>query len=399
VDVEKLLAEEDGARFKRFGFAHEHLHHHIQGLVDDEMVDVVVWAHVQGRPAPARGDSDADAHLQAVQLPDEVLSARDRIEELVEQGGGQVTLKPTNEPYLYASVPKQEIMGLAGLKQVGGLFHDNRTVELDLANSMTVARSDTVVTAGYRGKSIRVAVHEQGPKTLKNLDLAGRYQEHPETSAKSDSHSRLTHAIVKNVEPNQPHGHAPSCLLYSANSGSNSALEWALDSTRGCTVLSKSFHRDHEATSTSLSSDDILYDWKATRWPCPTLLLAAGNFHPGDGKLYVNHKGYNSLKVGSHHDDGLTMAVSSEFRNPPSAGDRELPEMAANGTIVGANDQLNSGISFAAPAVAGIVALVQQVNPRLQRFLKACRAILLASAGRAVVGSSWWLVGRRSCRE
>ncbi|KAH7401302.1 peptidase S8/S53 domain-containing protein [Pyrenochaeta sp. MPI-SDFR-AT-0127] len=391
VDVMRLLAERDRERFNRFGFVHDDLHSHVQDLPDNEMIDVVVWAHVQGRQSPVRSDSGTDAHLRPIELPDDVLSARAMIRELIEHRGGQVTLQPANEPYLYACIPKREVMRLAQLEQVGGLFHDDRTIQLDLGNSIMVAKSDSVAAAGYGGKGVHVAVHEGGPRTLKNLDLAGRYQEHPHCSEKTDRHSRLTHAIVKNVEPDCPHGHAPSCLLYSANSGSNAALEWALDGTRDCTVLSKSFHRDSETTSPSLSHDDILYDWKATRWPFPTFLLAAGNFHPDDGKLYVNHKGYNSLKVGNHTDDGLAMAASSEYRNPPSVhGDRELPEIAANGTVVGANDQLSSGTSFSAPAVAGIVALVQQVNPRLQRFPEACRAILLASASRIVVGGSWW---------
>lgn len=65
---------------------------------------------------------------------------------------------------------------------------------------------------------------------------------------------------------------------------------------------------------------------KATGWPCPTFTLAAGNFAPGDGKLHINHKGYSTLKVGSHHKEGLAMAASSKYCNPLCAhSDRELP--------------------------------------------------------------------------
>lgn len=390
-DVEQLLAQEGQARLNKFGFMHEDLHRHIQGLQDHEMADVVVWAHVGGRPSPILDYAGGGDASQPVDLPQEVISARHEIIQFITDSGWQVNAVPEDEPYLYASVPKRELVRLAEHRHVGGLFHDDRTYELDLGNSIMIAKSDSVTTAGYSGNNIRVAVHENGPETLKNLVLAEQYDENLMTSQKSDNHARLTHAIVKNVEPNHPNGHAPSCQLYSANSHSNLALDWALDRTRGCTVLSKSFHRGREATSTSLSFDDILYDWKATRWPCPVFSLASGNFGPDDDdKLYVNHKGYNSLKVGSHHDDGLAMAATSEYRMPPSAGDRVLPEIAANGTVVGANDQLSSGTSFAAPAVAGIAALVQQVNPRLQGSPEACRAILLASANRVVVGSSWW---------
>jgi hypothetical protein len=79
------------------------------------------------------------------------------------------------------------------------------------------------------------------------------------------------------------------------------------------------------------------------------------------------------------------------FRNPTSThGDRELPELAANGTGVMANGQNMSGTSFAAPATAGVTALLQDVDPVLCSWHEGCRAILMASAGRNVAGSTWW---------
>ena len=60
------------------------------------------------------------------------------------------------------------------------------------------------------------------------------------------------------------------------------------------------------------------------------------------------------------------MASDSVFRNPISShGDRELPEIAANGD--GGHDGVHltkSGTSMAAPAVAGGAALIQQTVPR-----------------------------------
>ena len=86
------------------------------------------------------------------------------------------------------------------------------------------------------------------------------------------------------------------------------------------------------------------------------------------------------------------MAADSDFENPTSAhGDRELPEIAANGTSVSANGQTMSGTSFAAPAVAGAAALIQSVNAVLKSWPEGCRAVLLASAGRNVAGSTWFI--------
>jgi subtilisin family serine protease len=78
------------------------------------------------------------------------------------------------------------------------------------------------------------------------------------------------------------------------------------------------------------------------------------------------------------------------FRNPDSShNDRELPDLAANGTSVSATGQTKSGTSFASPAVAGTAAVIQSVDGTLKTWPEGCRAILLASAGRNISGGSW----------
>src|SRR3982751_5678811 len=49
-----------------------------------------------------------------------------------------------------------------------------------------------------------------------------------------------------------------------------------------------------------------------------------------------------------------------------------------------------SGTSFSAPATAGVTALLQDVDGVLCSWPEGCRAILMASAGRNVRGSTWW---------
>ena len=85
------------------------------------------------------------------------------------------------------------------------------------------------------------------------------------------------------------------------------------------------------------------------------------------------------------------MSGSSVFRNPTSThGDRELPELCANGTTVSAVGESMSGTSFSAPAVAGITAVLQSVDSTLKSWPEGCRAILMASAGRNVANGTWW---------
>jgi hypothetical protein len=215
-------------------------------------------------------------------------------------------------------------------------------------------------------------------------------------SSTSD-HARHTHGIVKNKEASKPHGHAKGCTLYSANDKDLAALRWAVVQ-KNCTVISQSFHRDSEPKSSGLSFDDIYKDWLVLNWPYPTILQAAGNYWNGDydnitppESEYVNHKGYNSLAVGNHDDTAGAMSGDSVFRNPASShGDRELPEIAANGTAVTAVGLTKSGTSMASPAAAGCAALLQQADNSLIHWPEGCRAILLAGARRNVSGNTWW---------
>jgi Subtilase family len=142
----------------------------------------------------------------------------------------------------------------------------------------------------------------------------------------------------------------------------------------------------------------VLKDWLALRWPYPTIVQAAGNFWSTDpdgidppSSEFVNHKGYNTLSVGNHNDTAGAMSADSVFRNPSSNhGDRELPEIAANGTGVTAVGESKSGTSFAAPAAAGVTAILQDVDATLQSWPEGCRAILLATATRNVSSGTWW---------
>ncbi|MGH9891693.1 MAG: S8/S53 family peptidase, partial [bacterium] len=263
----------------------------------------------------------------------------------------------------------------------------------DLGDSIAIANSNDVHSLGVDGSGVRVAVWENGPTNTTDLDIEDVYTTSPSTS----NHSQNVHAIIKNVEDGEPQGHAPDSLLYSANSKDLAALRWAVRD-RSCTVINQSFHRSSEPGSGGLSFDDVYKDWLILRWPYPTICQAAGNYWEGDAddidppnSEFVNHKGFNSLAVGNHNDAATAMDSSSVFRNPDSThGDRELPEISANGTGVEADGITMTGTSQASPAVAGIAALLQDADSTLKSWPEGCRAILMAGATRNIVNDTWW---------
>ena len=378
-------------RLAKFGRLHENLHDHIQDKNDKDTVDVVVWPHLDrscishdkpmDKPAdgPTSGEKEADK---------EISKRKDKVTKVLRDLGAEIQSRRTKSPAVHATMTISQARKLkdSDPDQVGVALLDDTRGFPDLANSQAISRANDAHNRGFTGSGVKVAVFEEGPLVLTNLVFDGQYQTNPPPS----DHARLTNAIIKNTEPGKPHGYASDCSLYSANSYDNQALQWALD--QGCTVISQSFHRGNENNSPTIQPDDILKDWMVLRYPFPTIVQAAGNIDFGAASEYVNHKGYNSINAGSHDDTATFMAADSDFQNPTSAhGDRELPEIAANGTAVTANDESMSGTSFAAPAVAGAAALIQGVNSVLRSWPEGCRAILLASAGRNVSGSTWFI--------
>ncbi|KAI1820265.1 peptidase S8/S53 domain-containing protein [Xylaria intraflava] len=396
VDFKPILDKVEERQFQKSGRIHETLQRYLASEIPNappgDEVNVVVWPHM--KDIPLYDKSQGKPSQEYLDAHRRILDTKPGIVAQIAELGGRVTFSPENLHFIHATVPVSKIQELSQSINVGGVFYDDQTAKNDLGNSIAIAGSDLVMQQGHTAKDVRIAVYEGGPSNTKNLQFAGSYS----TSPPDSDHARLTSAIIKNVESGGPQGHARDCSLYSANSFDLKALAWALEPSQHCTVVSQSFHREVGPVSGYIQADDILKDYYATQTPFPTIVQSAGNYYSGDesginppSNQYVNHKGYNGLTVGNHDDSAMGMAGDSTFRNPIStSGDRELPELAANGTAVASNEQLMSGTSFSAAAVAGVVGLIQGANTVLQTYPEACRAILLASAKRSVAGGTWW---------
>ncbi len=396
VDAVEILGALAKRRVEKYGNMHETLFRHVEQMGSREWVDVVVWPVIDAElfdyEKPNKGEVDA--------VPDGQRDADSKLRERVaqttdalKQVKAKISMDASEDmPGIHATMTVAALRELSRNDTIGLLLLDDRSEILDLGTSVSVAHTDRAHTLGFDGAGVRVAVFESGPSNTANLTFAGRFTSSPAASA----HARLTSAVIRNTQANASHGHAPGCQLFSANSSDNDALRWAAN--QGCTVISQSFHRDNEPGNAGMQGDDVLKDWLALRWPYPTIVQAAGNFWSTDPdnisppeSEFVNHKGYNTLSIGNHDDTAGAMSGSSVFRNPSSThGDRELPELCANGTTVAAVGESMSGTSFSAPAVAGVTAVLQSVDATLRSWPEGCRAILMASATRNVANGTWW---------
>ena len=398
VDPDVILERIAKNRARRFGKLHESLHARVEKLGASARIPVAIWLHCDEALEPAekkeRGETKSptrQAHASGKAIAKVVRGFAPNLDKEHRVRGHRAD---PSAPVVYASLTREQVRAVAARPEVAGMFFHETTGIDDLADSIAIANSDDVHTLGYKGAGVKVAIWENAPDVTTNLSITARYK----TSGLTTSdHSRHTHGIVKNIEANKPHGHAPSCSLHSANTKDLDALRWAAKD-KGCTVISQSFHRESEPESGSMSFDDIYKDWLVLQWPYPTICQAAGNYWEDDydeidppESEYVNHKGYNSLGVGNHNDTAGAMSGDSVYRNPSTShGDRELPEIAANGTGVTTVGLTKSGTSMASPAAAGCAAQIQSVDGTLKSWPEGCRAIVLAGAKRNIAGQTWW---------
>lgn len=395
VNLDSIIKKELELFNKQYGKLHPVLYEMLNTKERPKFLIVAVWLNVEHKEplktklSPTELDGDA--------VPAVIKKARekrDRQVAIIESKiANIVQVKPIRQsslaPVLIYELTPEQIRQMESLEEVAALMHHDPKGIDDLQDSLDISRGQQVVyTDGNRARNIRVAVWESGPDNESNLVINDRFDANPSTS----SHARLTHAIIKNKEANAPNGYAPDCKLFSANDKDTSALEWAVDD-KNCRVISQSFHRSSEQTDGSLSSDDVLKDYLVMHYPYPTIIQAAGNIVTGDGDTvdeFVNHKGYNSMAIGNHDDNATAMSGSTTFRNPTTDhGDRELPELCANGTGVSAVGLTKSGTSFSAPATAGSAAVLMRIKRTLKSWPEGIRAILMAGATRNVVSDNW----------
>jgi hypothetical protein len=415
VDLSALTQSEMRARIARHRQVHPVLARAISRVASDERVPIFAWIFhehelalkaTRGGTTPllvasreaTDNEPEADAGLQQEPARDgyieslraSVSTALDAARARFREHGVEVSGDLGIVPVLMAEATREQVAALSILPEVTGLYlHETRGVP-DLSNSIADAHASTAHSSGFKGADIRVAVWEATPADTASLAIEETFDAAVASSqaAGDRTHAQLVTAVIKNTQSAGSKGFAPDCKVYSANKYSTDALAWAVQ-TKHCTVVNQSFHFDSEETDSGLSALDLIVDYLVVHPPFPMIVQAAGN-DPAPAVEYVNHKGFNSTRVGNHVDGASAMHDMSVFRNPASThGDRELPDLSANGTTVIATGLTESGTSFSSPAVAGTSAVLQSVDATLKTWPEGCRAILLASANPNISGGTW----------
>lgn len=380
VDFEAILREDKQAYRDKYGKMEPSLYDRVMSSGAEGLIPVTLWIAVKPEPLIDKkrfsveelleGRGEVSAFRQHNQ------EARSNVRDLLRK---RLRIEVPDEsqvvaPTLYLELTPKQIWQLNTWQEVAGLFLRGTQPVVDLANSMSISHADVVVnTWGWSGSGINVCIWEYDSPNPASVTVADYY-----TTASTANHATLVGGIIQ--------GYAPGATIYSANSIDPAALNWCV-SDQLTSVVNQSFHDSTEETLDTLSVSDLEKDYLVVQSPYPTIIQAAGN---GDATEYVNHKGYNSLTVGSHNDDATAMATDSVFRNPTTPNDdRELPELAANGMGVTAVGLTMSGTSFASPAVVGTVALLQEVEAGLTVWPEGVRAVLLAGATQNVTGGLW----------
>jgi hypothetical protein len=409
-------AEEERHRAK-YGKLQPALYERLQAMREDETVTVTIWVaappgrslaeqqaaafatlaerYPQVRAAMERSGKpmDVDDPALAERIYEEYVQilnteAASRIRPLVEALEAQGFAVRTAEglPAVTATLPKSVISKITSRDDVGVIYLSEGGRRIPALDSAVPTNLAPIVWArGYDGTGVDIAILEED-----NVDFTSPWwSECPDGdncfrhqgptrdgSSGVDWHATLVASAAASDHATY-RGMAPGATIMSAGiRGPNrqddiDALIWALD--QGAEVVNASYRWC--TVSTQMDDIDRAFDHYA-RARNRLFVVAVGNndaICPSDD-VDSPAKGWNVLSVGAyddHNDSNWSndeMADFSCWDNPDSPhGDHEKPEVVAPGVSItgvemNGNLRTEDGTSFAAPQVAGLVALLIDRN-------------------------------------
>ena len=416
LDDQQLFSAEQAASTERYGHVDPFLAQWLQNASASEKISVVIWmknlspdseaARLRPNPSAKLSQEEINAFNsgRAVDLEQQVQSLTAGMVSELQQMGIEASAS-SGVPVVYADLSAPQIRDLSLRPEVDTIYFAP-TAQPALTSARFTIKAHLAQNSGINGDGVQVAEIEVGGRVSpSNPYLSGVFQDTVSACASADPHGtgvagiiRSTHATVRGIAPGVTLRAGASCtgVLSQLHARSEAARTW------GAKVFNHSWGAD---TNLVPGASDRFFDYYTINYFL-SVVIAAGNAAspcvPGDGQVGSPALGYNVISVGNFDDlDTQTwaddvMGDCSSYVDPTSEhGDREKPEVSAPGSFITTTsisspwiNFTNSGTSFAAPMVTGVVAQLMERNTTLQAWPEAVKAILIASATNNIEGNS-----------
>jgi hypothetical protein len=422
-DLRKVEKEEQEAYKNKYGKLAPDLYNRLQKVTDpnetievgiwltpvdsEKIIDEVISKHPDVKTTKGKPMRDTDMEKYDI-VYKEIMAAKEEagalkvkpIMDYLESKGFTVKCVSKVPPIVAAELPKSEILALQEREDVDTIYL-SKVYEPEINTAVPTIRAHKTWNEGYNGTGRKVAIVEGDGVDFSNPYLNGYMR-----PGQTDKGSHATECAGVAASTDQTYrGVAHGTTILSANADSWSdndlinASKWAL--SEGADVLSCSFGHDTNLQMAYLDRyyDSVIWEkWRAVAksagnrgcvpWPFqPNYEITS----PGLGWNVITVGGTNDSDTSDWSDDGRYPC--SSYKDPISPhGDRNKPEVSAVADriqstepasygqwITRENDE-KDGTSYAAPAVAGEIAVLISKSSTLHAWPEATKAIVMASA-------------------
>ena len=420
VDESEIKGQDSKAYTGKYGKLEPALYDRLRDASGEEMIKVGIWlTPIDGeriekeilskclsgnRPVPddkegrMGGGSAVRNEIFAAKKEAYALKEKPVIDHLKAKGF-EIIYASFSAPLIFAELPREEIIALGGRDDIGKIYL-SKLCEPEADTAIPTIRAHKVWNEGYDGTGTKVAIVEWAGVDFANPYLSGIMRPSPSGVG---AHATECAGIVASTHPTYK-GVAYGTTILSANADSwwdsdlIEASDWAIGESAD--VLSCSFHSlENDPFDLRMDHLDRYYDhviWEHHR----AVSKSAGN---NNGNVTSPGLAYNVITVGGTDDmdtpdwDDDERAPFSSYVDPISPhGDRDKPEVSAvaeriqsteteayfigNGTWITKPSDKKAGTSYAAPAVAGMIAALIDRDVSLRDYPEVSKAVIMASA-------------------